>query len=49
MEQAEKAKLKYDEFFKFMLEICQKNDGFHFKSNLKIKEKSETKALLRIK
>ena len=37
MEQADKAKQKYDEFFKFMHTICQKNDGFHFKSNLKIK------------
>lgn len=29
--------------------ICDKNGGYHFKAGVKIKQKSETKALLRIK
>ena len=49
MKIAEEAKQKYDEFYDFLHEICEKNDGFHFKSGLKIKERSEKKALLRIK
>ena len=32
-----------------MHEFCKKNNGFNFKSGLKIKDKSEKKALLRIK
>jgi hypothetical protein len=49
MERAEEAKRHYDEFNTFMREVCEKNDGFHFKSGLKIKKRSEKKALLRIK
>lgn len=49
MERAEESKKHYEEFNRFMREVCEKNDGFHFKSGLKIKNRSETRALLRIK
>lgn len=32
-----------------MKKVCQQNDGFRFKAGVKIKDISETKALLRIK
>ena len=39
----------YDKFNIIIKEICYKNDGFRFKSGVKIKDVKQKSALLRIK
>lgn len=49
MERATEAKLYFDSFQKLMKAMCNKNNGYRFKAGVKIKDRSEVKALLRIK
>jgi len=49
MERAKESMEHYDKFNSIIKDICYKNDGFRFKSGVKIKDVKQTPALLRIK
>lgn len=49
MERANQAKAQFNRFYKLIKAICQNNDGYRFKANVKIKDITENKALIRIK
>lgn len=49
MERANQSNNQFSRFYKLMKKICQNNDGYRFKANVKIKHKTENKALIRIK
>jgi hypothetical protein len=49
MERARESIDHLEQFNSIIKDICYKNDGYHFKSGVKIKNKSQSKALLRIK
>jgi hypothetical protein len=49
MERAEESISHLKRFYEMMKEICERNGGFRFKGGVKIKKRSEHKALLRIK
>lgn len=49
MSRAEESIRRFEDFTNIMKDICYKNDGFRFKAGLKIKDKTQSKALTRIK
>jgi hypothetical protein len=49
MSRAEESLRRFEDFSSMMKDICYKNDGFRFKAGVKIKDKSQSKALTRIK
>ncbi len=49
MEMAEESKKHYEKFVDLIKNSCENNGGYHFKAGIKIKDKSQTKALIRIK
>lgn len=49
MTNAEEASSHLTQFDSILKEICENNGGYHFISGLKIKNKTQTKALIRIK
>ena len=49
MERAEESISQLERFSEMMKEICGRNGGFQFKAGIKIKERKQHKALLRIK
>lgn len=49
MERAEESLSHLDRFYSMMKDICEKNGGFRFKGGVKIRERKQHKALIRIK
>ncbi len=49
MEMAEESKKHYEKFVDLIKNFCENNGGYHFKAGIKIKDKTQTKALIRIK
>ena len=49
MSRAEESMKHFDRFSNTMKDLCYKNDGFRFKAGVKIKSKTQAKALTRIK
>ena len=49
MEMVEESKRHYENFVNLIKYSCENNGGYHFKAGIKIKDKTQTKALIRIK
>lgn len=49
MERAEESISHFERFYQMMKDICSRNGGFQFKAGVKIKERKQHKAFLRIK
>ncbi len=49
MEMAGESKMHNEKFIDLTKNSCENNGGYHFKAGIKIKDKNQTRALIRIK